>query len=163
MKTEDFIEIEKMLNTIIRYLLAGGAAVLAFGVVRPSHFHFLCVDSQQKEISATLTMLFVLVSGAATYLLHRALFFPLIYWCLIRILKSKKSGLAQSRTHNEIVNALTTTRNTRRRGAIPMQSHFDTWAAEVHALYGICLGSLFAIAAAWQQRGFHKCICACAA
>src|ERR1017187_481554 len=45
MSITEFKEIDRALNTIIRYVLAGGAFVLAVGIIRPAHFSFLCTDS----------------------------------------------------------------------------------------------------------------------
>ena len=139
MSITELKEIENALNTLMRYVLAGGAAVLAFGIIRPSHFRFLCSDGEHQAVSATLALLFVLVSGATVYLLHRALLFPFVFRCLLfGIIKRRKLA----HTEKTLDAALAEKRLEYRKSNDHKGFHFGRWAAEVHALYGICLGSL---------------------
>jgi len=125
MSITDFKEIERTLNMIMRYVLAGGAFALAFGVIRPSHFRFLCTDSAHCTVSVSLTVLFVLVSGVTIYLLHRALAFPVIRHCLMLCLIKKRDYSFTPKSPKSLEAALT-----RKRHALPKddvsRQHFAT-------------------------------------
>lgn len=73
-------EAQRLVNLVLRYLVAGGAAILAFGLLQGQHFIFLRAGS--NDISLWLTLLVVLVCGTAIYALHQAVLYRLVFWVL---------------------------------------------------------------------------------
>jgi hypothetical protein len=141
MSITEINEIERALNMVMRYVLAGGAFVLTVGAVRPSHFGFLCTDSAHSTVSTALTVLFVLISGVTIYLLHRALVFPILLLCVMSCTIKRKH---LPYTPKKLEALLTAKRHAPQQDEF-LKRHLATWAAGVHALYGICLGSILGL------------------
>src|SRR6266567_4985371 len=78
--------IQKLLNFLLRYIVAGGSAVLAFGLTQDQPFSFLRVGT---ELSALLLLFFVSVIGPALYAILAAVIHVIIVWIIFLPLRRK--------------------------------------------------------------------------
>jgi hypothetical protein len=147
------------LNLVMRYVLAGGVLVLTVGTLRTSHFRFLIADPSDKEhgISLPLSLLFIFVSGAAIYLLHRGLLYPTISRCLSKKLVTIHESdwpLDTPKGAEELEEFLTSRRLKRPKVDPISHAHLRNWAAEVHALYCVGYGLLAGLIIGICSAGF---------
>ena len=145
-------KIQELVNFLLRYVVAGGSAVLVFGLTQHDPFSFLRVGA---ELSPVLVLLFVSVIGPAIYSIHRAALHPVILIPMFIVLSRAKQlkidmtaigfkwweldrKLAESkekwRTDNSYSGLLST---------------YEGWAAQVHYLYCSAFGAAFALAIAY--------------
>lgn len=138
-------EAQKLVNLLLRYVLAGGASIITFGLLNPNQFKFLTVDAEGTELSVVLTLFLVIGAGATIYTFHRALPYRIILPLFHRILRR---SYHIDETSQEIEKRLRTTALERRQANDSYQTHFDILGAEIHFLYcsawGCAIGTFLA-------------------
>ena len=135
--TSVLAEIQRLVDLTLRYIAAGGSAVLVFGVIQARNFEFLRAGSAQQDISGWLVLLFVAVLGIAIYAIHTAILFRFILFVLFRVPPRKPADLdliRELRIKHRATNP-----------PHPWSRTFDTWAAQVHFLYCSAWGTFSAI------------------
>lgn len=111
------------INELLRYILAGGIALLAvwLGYTEPNAW--LTEKREGALISFAFIALPILI-GALAYVLHRALAYPIFYYSL-----AKRCGRKESILNLDI----TRWKNLEKPDAL--QKYLSEWAAQVHFLY----------------------------
>lgn len=133
LNTHDLLDVQRLINMVVRYVLSGGVFVLAFGFLEGWRLQFLRFGGQQADVSLYFTTLFIAVTGGVAYLLHRSLLYRPILWCLERLL-IRNAGLKNTNP-GKLEREFSKRRNEARTASDPLQQQFDQWAAEVHFLY----------------------------
>jgi hypothetical protein len=129
-------EVHRLVNLVLRYIAAGGSALLAFGAIR-GNLDFLRSGPPPAEISGWLVLLFVAVLGTAIYAIHSAILYRAIIWGVYSLhpLRLSDIDLVRDLRHRHRVT----------QPPHPWTNSFDTWAAEVHFLFCSAWGTFAAI------------------
>ena len=143
-----FTEMHRVVDLTLRYIAAGGSAILAFGVIQGNDFEFLRAGSAQPDVSGWLILLHVSVLGIAIYAVHRAVLFRLVHIVLFgivgRFLKHPRGPFQLEKRIREL-----RIKHRSSQPPHPWSKAFDTWAAECHFLYCSAWGTFLAVALAW--------------
>jgi hypothetical protein len=138
---------QELINFLLRYVVAGGSAVLAFGLTQQNPFSFLRVGT---ELSPLLLLLFVSVIGPAIYSIHRAALHPLILvFMLMALTWRKKLKKEEVKRHEwwkldrSLAKAKEKWRTTPTLSGL--LSTYEAWAAQIHYLYCSAFGTGFAV------------------
>ena len=148
-------EVHKLVDLVLRYVAAGGSAVLAFGLIQGRNFEFLRAGPGQQDVSGWLVLLFISILGVAIYAVHRAVLYRVVskvpYTIVGLFFVTPRCGPWQLDKDTR------DRRIERRKRNDPWQLSFDAWAAECHFLYCSAWGTLLAVALAnaidlpWDQ------------
>jgi hypothetical protein len=133
-------EAHRLVDLTLRYIAAGGSAVLAFGLIQGRNFEFLRAG---QDVSGWLIVLFISVVGIAIYAIHRAVLFRLVHFVLYTIVGRH---LTPVRGPVELENETRIRRIDRRQRADPWDRIFNSWNAECHFLYCSSWGTFSAVA-----------------
>ncbi len=137
-------ELHRIVDLTLRYLAAGGSAVLAFGVVQGKNFEFLRSGPTQPDVSGWLLLLHVAVLGVAIYAVHRAIIFRLVHIPLFAFVgRLVRPPLGPCALQDRIRELMIQHRQSR--PPHPWSNAFDTWSAECHFLYCSAWGTLLAV------------------
>ena len=140
-------ELHRVVDLTLRYVAAGGSAILAFGVVQGRNFEFLRTGSTQSDVSGWLLLLHVAVLGVAIYAVHRAILFRLVHIPLFAIVgRLVHPPLGPFALQDRIRELMIQHRQSR--PPHPWSNAFDTWSAECHFLYCSAWGTFLAVALA---------------
>ena len=142
---------QELINFLLRYVVAGGSAVLAFGLTQQNPFNFLRVGT---ELSPLLLLLFVSVIGPAIYSVHKAALHPLILVPMFMALtRRKKLKEAEVKWYQwrELDRCLARVKEKWRitPAHSGLLSTYEAWAAQVHYLYCSAFGTGFALGFAY--------------
>ena len=142
-----FTEVHRLVDLTLRYIAAGGSAILAFGIIQGRNFEFLRVGSTQQDVSGWLILLYVSIIGIAIYAIHSAILFRFAHVVLFGIVGR---FLTPPRGAWKLAQRIRDLRIKHRNTQPPHQwsSAFDAWAAECHFLYCSAWGASFAVALA---------------
>ena len=142
-------QIQRLVDLLLRYVVAGGAALLVFGYLQAANFAFLRVG-QSSDISLYITTLVVVVCGVTIYTVHRGLLYRPLLSAQMNLSIHKHRLPLSAKGLDDI---LTDNRIRRKADAAekPLQNHFDRWAAEVHLLYSSAWGGSLATALAFAN------------
>lgn len=149
----ELTKIQQLVNFLLRYVVAGGSAVLAFGLTQQDPFSFLRVG---KEISVLLLLLFVSVIGPAIYSIHRAAFHPFILVFIFTLLRYRNKLDKITWWHWWVLDrALAEQKETWRTSTPPkaILGTYEGWAAQAHFLYCSAYGTGFALGIAYFNPG----------
>jgi hypothetical protein len=136
---------EAIVNLMLRYILSGAVAVLAFGFLRGSGFAFLIVGKEKAEVSWLLTSVLMIVIGVALYSFHKSLPHVFIFRLILQRLIRNNSLQDQIA---DLEDRLATARFERRAAKHdPLQRRIDALIAETHFLYVSGWALLGAVAA----------------
>jgi len=142
---------QELINFLLRYVVAGGSAVLAFGLTQQDPFSFLRVGI---ELSPLLLLLFVSVIGPAIYSIHRAALHPLILVLMFMALTLKKKLKSEEvkwyewrKLDRSLAKMKEKWRTTPADSGL--LSTYEAWAAQVHYLYCSAFGTGFALGLAF--------------
>ncbi|TAN66549.1 MAG: hypothetical protein EPN17_13565 [Methylobacter sp.] len=138
-------EAHTVVDLALRYIAAGGSAILAFGLIQGHSFEFLRTGSGQQDVSGWLMLLFIFILGITIYTIHRAVLFRLSHVFLYSIVGL---FLVPARSAFALEKETTTRRLERRNRQDGWGKIFDSWAAECHFLYCSSWGILSALALA---------------
>lgn len=141
---------QELVNFLLRFVVAGGSAVIAFGLTQqPPSFSFLQVGT---ELSALLLLLFVFVIGPAIYSIHRAALHPFILIFIFTALRAiNKLDKIRWWRWWELDRALAINKETWRTSSPPyaLLGTYEGWAAQVHFLYCSAFGTGSALGLAY--------------
>lgn len=123
---------QKLIDLLLRYVVPGASAVLAFGAIEyPQPFAFLRV-SGTSEVSSWAMFLYVSVVGPAIYAVHRGVLHYPLALALIWIAKHlQKSALSVSQLEHQMAEAIASWRKSDDKW-VPT---YEAWSAQVHFLY----------------------------
>jgi len=134
------------MNFLLRFIVAGGSAVIAFGLTQQNPFSFLRVGT---ELSTPLLLLFVFVIGPAIYSIHRAALHPLILVPMF-IALAQKNKLNITWWHWwSLDRDLAVQKEKWRTTSTALLSTYEGWAAQVHFLYCSAFGTSSALGLAY--------------
>jgi hypothetical protein len=136
---------QELINFLLRYVVAGGSAVLAFGLTQQDPFSFLRVE---KELSVLLLLLFVFVIGPAIYSIHRAALHPFILVFIFNLLRVRnRLDKITWRQWSTLDRVLAKQKETWRTPipSSPLLGTYEGWAAQAHFLYCSAFGTGFAL------------------
>jgi len=136
--------IQKLITFLLRYIVAGGSAILAFGLTQKDSFSFM---RSGTEISPVLLLLFVSVIGPAIYAIHRAFLHVIIIRSIEFFLRPKNIGDLSLRKFDLI---LSEQLERWRAASDDWLTTYEPWAAQIHFLYCSAWGIGFALAFAWK-------------
>lgn len=114
------------LDELLRHTFAG--AVLLITTILAYDVTSLVPDRVDPTVFVAVGAGTVLLLGSIIYVLHRALVYPVLYWCVVRI---SRRGSSPS------LMALDFQRFARRSDEESLQKHLGEWASQVHFLYCI--------------------------
>ncbi len=134
---------QKLLDLLLRYVVSGGAAILAFGAVQTPSFGFLRVagGAGGTEVSSWLMLLYVVVVGPAIYAVHRSVLHPVVLACVLFFLKRRHAPALSVRELDLRVAKMLATGRAETNQWIPTN---DAWSAQIHFLYCASWGIGFA-------------------
>jgi hypothetical protein len=131
---------QELVNFLLRYLVAGGSAILAFGLTQQHPFSFLQVGT---ELSPVLLLFFVSVIGPAVYSIHKAALHQVI---LIPIFLGLRCWHRLDIRWWELDRTLTRQlEKWRKPPPHEWMSTYEAWAAQIHFLYCSAFGIIFAL------------------
>jgi hypothetical protein len=135
---------QKLINFLLRYVVAGGSAILAFGLVQKDGFDFLRVGT---EISSLLLLLFILVIGPTIYSIHRAFchFVILHLFIFLPLKAASKLRVGFWKVDSTLTNQLNKWRADSQADNHKWIPTFEGWAAQIHFLYCSAWGIGFAL------------------
>jgi hypothetical protein len=136
----------ELVNFLLRYVVAGGSAILAFGLTQQDPFSFLRVGT---ELSALLLLLFVSVIGPAIYAIHRAALHPFILVFLFTALTLRHKLNIEWWQAWTLDSILATQKEKWPTAGDWWLSTYEGWAAQVHFLYCSAFGTGFALGFAY--------------
>ena len=132
------VNAQRFLDLLLRYVVAGGAAVLAYGTLQPTPFSFLRVGT---EISPLLMLLAVAVIGPAIYSIHKAVLHPIVLALELTALKFLyKLQLSPRQMDIRMTDAMAKWKA----DGNEWVPYYDAWAAQIHFLYCSAWGIGFA-------------------
>ncbi|HET8670560.1 MAG TPA: hypothetical protein VFM05_08040 [Candidatus Saccharimonadales bacterium] len=136
--------IQKLINFFLRYIVAGGSAVLAFGLTQQDPFSFLRIGN---EVSVLLLLLFISVVGPTIYSVHKAVLHEIVVKC-IEFFSRPKDLKNVSLQRFDL--ALEKQLEQWRQNGDAWLSTYEPWAAQVHFLYCSAWGTAVALGLARQ-------------
>jgi hypothetical protein len=155
MDTEEVLKkTQELVNFLLRYVVAGGSAVLVFGLTQQDRFSFLRVGN---ELSILLLLLFVSVIGPAIYSIHRALVHPLILNGIYKVLLRYREDKLKPVKLVALDRALSKQLEKWRKDEHQWLSTYEGWAAQIHFLYCSFFGITSALVlACLNQNSIYK-------
>lgn len=136
---------ERFVSLLLRYVVAGGTAVLAFGSLETPRFTSLKLGAP-ADISIGHLALLVFVVGPGIYSIHRAALHPILRHCVLWMLRNRLSSV---RTVSELKRTISDKTLNLGVNADPWARVYDAWSAELHFLYCSSWGLLAAYGLHW--------------
>jgi len=131
---------QELVNFLLRYLVAGGSAILAFGLTQQHPFSFLLVGT---ELSPILLLLFISVIGPAIYSFHKAALHQLILVPMFPVLRWwHRVDIRWWELDRTLTRQL---EKWRKPPPDEWMSTYEAWAAQIHFLYCSAFGIIFVL------------------
>jgi len=128
---------EVTLDELLRYVFAGGIALLTLYVSHPSAFESRRSGSALFDTSVLAAV--ALIVGSLIYSLHRALLYPLVYRVLVWILYARKQNASKGHSLKcypyKLELKLDIERWRRSQNEKSLQKNLNSWATQVHFLF----------------------------
>lgn len=141
---------QKLINFFLRYIVAGGSAVLAFGLTQRDPFNFLRIGN---ELSVLLLFLFILVIGPTIYSIHKSFLHEIIVKSIEFLSRPQSHGTVSLEKFDL---ALEKQLELWRKDGDAWLSTYEPWAAQVHFLYCSAWGIGLALILARQFNADPK-------